>query len=494
MVGIRNEHAALTRGSGGTQTRPLPGSSGAAASARWRGTLVPGTVLVLGVVMSILLYLLIADAIEDRARLRFERETSEAKALIDLRIQFHTSVLYGLRAFFGTQDHISRLDFHRFVESLHLSERYPGFDLVNFAAYVQPRERQQFEAAVRNDASLNGRGYPEFAIKPPGERPEYHVLVYLEPMEPFRYAFGLDVAANPVLGADPRELLALQHDTRDTGHLIASGRPIRVKRKPEYVGLALRLAVYRTGMPLDTVEQRRAAFIGTVGAGFNVQNLMKDVLNPEMAQYMRFRLFDVGPAQAPAPQLPPANERLLFDNRHADISAAIRAPAPAPTADFSRDLTTAVGGRLWQIRFEAPRNAVIDTFDAMLPWLVLAGGLLSTALLTGFLYSLGSSHRRAVALASDMTKDLRESRALLNEAQKLARVGCCQYDPQDGSMIWSEELYRIFGVPDTVVPSLEGIIELVHPDERETVRTTIDIASSVSGPFTFECRIVRPDG
>src|SRR5688572_7216390 len=184
MVGIRNEHAALTRGSGGTQTRPLPGSSGAAASARWRGTLVPGTVLLFGVAMSILLYLLIADAIEDRARLRFERETTEAKGLIDLRIQFHTSVLYGLRALFGTDQHVSRVEFHRFVESLNLRDRYPGFDLVNFAAYVRAHERRQFEEAVRGDTSLDPQGYPDFAIKPPGERPEYHVLVYVEPMKP----------------------------------------------------------------------------------------------------------------------------------------------------------------------------------------------------------------------------------------------------------------------------------------------------------------------
>jgi len=498
---IQKEYATLEKplsfaGSGAAMdTRPahVPPSDRRAHTAR-RGML-PWAVLVCGAAFSILVFLVISNAIEERAQLRFERETAEAKGLIDLRIQFHTSVLYGLRAFFSTQQHVSRLDFHRHVEALHLSERYPGFDLVNYAARVLPHERRQFEEAVRADTSLDPRGYPDFRIRPPGERSEYHVIVYIEPMEPFRYAFGLDVAANPVLKADNSELLALQHETRDSGHLIASGRPIRVKRNPEYIGLALRLAVYRTGMPLDTVEQRRAAFIGTVGAGFNVQNLMKDVLSTEMAEYMRFRLFDVGPAQAPAAaRLPPAHERLLFDNRQQNLGAPALEPENVGPAYFNRDLTTAVGGRLWQIRFEAPRNAVIDTVDATLPWFILIGGLFTTTLLTGFLYSLSSSERRAVALANDMTKDLRENRTLLNEAQKLAHVGCCQYDPRDGSMIWSEELHRIFGVPDSFAPSLKAMIELVHPQEQDTVRAAIDTASSVGGPFTFECRIVRPDG
>ena len=379
--------------------------------------LVTAAVLVCGGIISIFLFLVFSHAVEDRARLRFERETSEAKGLIDLRIQFHMSVLYGLRALFGTHEHVSRLDFHRYVESLKLPERYVGFDVVNFAARVSGSERSRFEQAVRADTTLDPQGYPEFAIKPPGERAEYHVMVYLEPMAPFRFAFGLDIAASPLLDADHRELLALQHETRDTGNLIASGRPIRVKRNPEYVGLAIRLAAYRAGLPLETVEHRRAAFIGTVGAGFNVNSLMKDALSPQMAQYMRFRMFDVGPLHAGMKPLPPGNERLLFDNRAS-------ADGIAPTdAYFTRDLTTAVGGRLWQIKFDAPKNAVIDRVDALLPWLVLVGGLFSTLLLTGFFYSLASAQRRAVALAKDMTKDLRQTEAALRaSAEQLSAL------------------------------------------------------------------------
>ena len=41
---------------------------------------------------------------------------------------------------------------------------------------------------------------------------------------------------------------------------------------------------------------------------------------------------------------------------------------------------------------------------------------------------------------------LREQRTLLAEAQKLAGLGCWEWDPETGRLIWSEELYRIYGV------------------------------------------------
>src|SRR5690606_19212533 len=64
-------------------------------------------------------------------------------------------------------------------------------------------------------------------------------------------------------------------------------------------------------------------------------------------------------------------------------------------------------------------------------------------------------------------QDLIENRALLNDAQKLAHVGCCQYNPIDGRVIWSDELYRIYGVdPATFTPTYASALKLAHPHDR----------------------------
>jgi signal transduction histidine kinase len=392
---------------------------------------LPWVVLAVGIPASILLFSLIQDAVEDVARLRFERYASDAKHVIEARVRSYTDVLYGLQALFATQDSISRAQFRRYVESLDLKHRYPGFDVVNYAVHVSAKDKEYFEEAVRRDTSLDPRGYPEFAIKPPGTRPEHFVMVYVEPMAGFEYAFGLDLGANPGI-ADPQALAATMRFARDSGKLTASGLPIRVKGATEYIGLAMRLPVFRSGKPTGTVEQRRAAYLGSVGAGFNVANLMRGVLNEETAGYLRFRLYDVGSAGGKLPPGSAAKEWLLFDSNQLMQGAAARSARVNPDAVFTSALPMEVGGRIWEAHFSAPKHAIMGRVDALLPWLIFAGGLLSSALLFGVFYSLASSRSRAVEIANEITSDLRESEeGLRNSAEQLQAMSRRLVDAQE---------------------------------------------------------------
>jgi signal transduction histidine kinase len=92
-------------------------------------------------------------------------------------------------------------------------------------------------------------------------------------------------------------------------------------------------------------------------------------------------------------------------------------------------------------------------------------------------------------------QELLESRALLNDAQKLSHVGCWQYNPKDRRMIWSEEVYRIFGVDAQVFePSYETALKLVHAEDRVAIGRAIDAAARTGEGFAIEFRIVQPNG
>jgi PAS domain S-box-containing protein len=104
-------------------------------------------------------------------------------------------------------------------------------------------------------------------------------------------------------------------------------------------------------------------------------------------------------------------------------------------------------------------------------------------------------------VATDITERRRveqallEQRTLLSEAQKLAGLGCWEWDPASGRVIWSEELYRIYGVSaQDFRPSFENYLERVHPDDRSRTAGTVAAAVTQGRGFTFEERIVRPDG
>ena len=362
-----------------------------------------------GIAASFWLFSIFQDAVESVARLRFERQASDARRVIDVRMHSYAGVLYGLRALFSSQGPVSRIQFHRFVESLDHKNRYPSLESVNYMTYVPAQDKQRFEESVRRDTSIVPGGYPNFAIRPAGERSEYYVLVYVEPMQGFEFAFGLDLGANPE-AKDPQAMAATVRLNRDSGQLTASGLPLRIKsRGKEYIGLAMRLAVYRDGMPVDTVEQRRAAFLGSVGAGFNVEDLMQGVLDADAVQYLRFKLYDAGSAVDRSATGSVSKERLLFDSNQSGQGSSVQSAKEDSGTVFTRILPMEIGGRIWQVHFSARKDAIIDRIDAILSWTVLAGGLLSSVLLSGVLYSLASSRSRAVAIANEITRDLRDS-------------------------------------------------------------------------------------
>jgi CHASE1-domain containing sensor protein len=310
-----------------------------------RSTVLPWLVLAMGIPASFFLFTYVERSIENVARLRFEREANDAKAVIEGRLRSYSDVLYALRALFASESHIDRLRFRRFIESLELNQRYPGFMSLNYAAYVPRSEKQRFEESVRKDTSVDPRGYPGFAIKPPGDRDEYFVVVYLEPLTDFEFAFGLDLGANP-MAANPGKVAAAVHLHRDTGKLISSAQLLRMNRAKNPLYLAMRLAVYTNGMPADSVEQRRRAYVGSVGAAFDVEYLMREALSEEMLRYMRIRLYDLG-AAINTPPADSAPERLLFDSAQIHDPALAGPVRAGSSPGFIYNLPVDVASRVW---------------------------------------------------------------------------------------------------------------------------------------------------
>ncbi len=90
---------------------------------------------------------------------------------------------------------------------------------------------------------------------------------------------------------------------------------------------------------------------------------------------------------------------------------------------------------------------------------------------------------------------LKESEAILAEAQRLAHVGSWDWDVVTGEVRWSDEVFRIYGFePGTFTPTLERMLEVVHPVDRDKLRSDFDAVLYRGEPYDFEYRIVRPGG
>lgn len=90
---------------------------------------------------------------------------------------------------------------------------------------------------------------------------------------------------------------------------------------------------------------------------------------------------------------------------------------------------------------------------------------------------------------------VRKSRESLARAQEIAEIGNWDWEIMENKLYWSDEMYRIFGVnKDSFVPTYEGFIEIVHPDDREAVKKAVDSSLTEKKGYNIEHRIVRPDG
>jgi len=362
---------------------------------------------------------------------------------------------------------VDRLRFHRFIESLDVKHRYPGFISLNYAANFPSRDKKRFEEAVRRDTSLDPQGYPKFAIKPPGERPEYYAIVYLEPMAGYEFAFGLDLGAT-TLTTNPEKVAAAIRLQRDSGKLITSAQPLRVKRATEAIYLAMRLAVYRKGVPVDTVEQRQAAYVGSVGSGFDVESLIREALNEEMLRYMRIGLYDAGSAVDSLDSDSSGGKRLLFDSDRRTRGSLAQSAIDASSSTFVHVLSVEIASRVWEFQYSARKDAVISRLDRAWPFWVLAGGLLLSVLLFGVLYSLSSSRTRALKLAAQMTRDLRETEERFRRIAENASDLIALIDPQ-GRRVYVNPAYDVlFGDHKAMTGS--NSFDDVHPEDRERVR------------------------
>ncbi|MDO8877382.1 MAG: PAS domain-containing protein [Pseudolabrys sp.] len=60
-----------------------------------------------------------------------------------------------------------------------------------------------------------------------------------------------------------------------------------------------------------------------------------------------------------------------------------------------------------------------------------------------------------------------ESHTNLERAERMALLGHYKIDRATGTLIWSDGIYRIYGLsPDKFTPTLRGTLELIHPDDR----------------------------
>jgi diguanylate cyclase (GGDEF)-like protein/PAS domain S-box-containing protein len=124
--------------------------------------------------------------------------------------------------------------------------------------------------------------------------------------------------------------------------------------------------------------------------------------------------------------------------------------------------------------------------------LVRAQMFVSVGAITSLLVAAAKSERNVAELALGRLAD---SERALADAQRLARIGSFEWDLRANKTIWSDQLYRIFGLNPADSPaSYDSWRNCTHEDDRAMVDAAVWKAYEEGTPYSFVHRVVRPDG
>ncbi len=278
---------------------------------------------------------------------------------VQSRIRAYGDVLFAIRGLFDSSNEVTRDEFHQFAQALSLGERYPGATNISFAPRVPHAKKLRFERAVRAEKSPLIKGLPEFAIKPPGKRPEYVVLTYRR---------------------------SVVDRARDSGQISASsGVTLLRDGNASVASTLLRLAVYRGGGVPGSVEERQRLYSGMVGSAVRVREMVDATLSKEILSRAQLQIYEAGEGAA--------EDTLLFDS-----AAPGAAAAPAEFSRYGVTRRLAVGDHEWRLRI-VPRKDPVDLLDKAGTAAILAALLAISALLFWLMTSVAVSESRGAELA-----------------------------------------------------------------------------------------------
>ncbi len=403
---------------------------------------------------------------EGLLRESFEFESRRLVTKIQERMRAYNQVLRGAAGLIAASDDVSRAEWHRYVERLEMHDDYRGIQGVGFSVLVPPSGLRAHEEAIRRE------GFPDYAIRPPGEREVYSSIIYLEPFRDRNLrAFGYDMYSEPVRRA------AMER-ARDTGEIAYSAKVQLVQETSTDVqaGMLVYQPVYAGGEVPDTVAGRRERLVGWTYSPFRMKDLMDAMLRADLAT-MRLEIFD-GEGTTP--------ESLLFDSHPGRREGGVGGEGGEGGLGVLGQAV--LEGRTWTLRFTAlPEFAAAARIDP--PWVAFLAAATLGLLIAGTVWAFVRSRRQQAVVAA-LAESLRESEEALNQAQQVAGIGSWTLEPgPEGRMRWSREIYRLMDLEPGLPVTRDSILAHVPGEDRAAVVGAMARAAA-GEPMELEHRLV----
>jgi signal transduction histidine kinase len=303
---------------------------------------VPFVVLVLGCAMTAAAVTAIAVRQQAANASTFRSDTLAVQRTFQVQLDTQVAVTHAAAALLAASPEINFSEFRAFVSGLELHDRYAGVEGIGFAPRVEGNRLREFVRVSRLDGVAN------LKVRPEGSRAEYFPTVLVEPRNANNAAaIGFDLAS------EAPQLAAMQ-TARDSDAPVITPlldvNPLAGREEREFV---LYLPVYRRGMPIDSVAERRRAIVGFVFSRLRPETMFNDSIAVAVA-----RSLDIS----------------IYENVN-DAEALLVTSRPRTGAVESR-VTLSIGGHRWLI-VASSREAATDALPPEAQRIFIAGAIVS---------------------------------------------------------------------------------------------------------------------
>jgi len=352
-------------------------------------------ILTVGLVLTLIATIMLKEENTLVNKTQFELVSREIRTRIERRLNSHALLLRSGASFFVASDTVSRNEWKLYIEHTLLEKTLPGIEGVGYTVIIKKENLQSHIQKVRSE------GFPDYNVTPKGERDIYTSILYIEPFSGRNLrAFGYDMFSEPV-----RRKAMEQARDKDVAAL--SGKVILVQEsvKDQQPGALMYVPVYRNGMPVRTVEERRKAIIGWVYSPYRMIDLMNGMLGRwDSTEYNRIhlRIYDQNNMD---------ENSLLFD------SEALNPHVDKDRNTISYTIPLNFNGHVWILNFTQYEGS--ESYYSNSVIIIFISGILISFLLFALFIAFTKARSR-LYISERLSEQLKESeekhRALIENA------------------------------------------------------------------------------